>query len=71
MERTPVSSSSIASVGHDPGTDTLHVEFANSGKVYAYQGVDAETHEKLMGAQSIGAHFGKHIRPHYEGRAIS
>ena len=68
MERTPVDSSSIASVGHDPATDTLHVEFKSSSKVYAYPGVSAEDHQALMNAPSIGAHFGKHIRPHYSGR---
>ena len=27
MTRTPVTSSQIASIGHDPGTQKLHVEF--------------------------------------------
>jgi hypothetical protein len=68
MERTPVDSSSIASIGHDPDTDTLHVEFKSSGKIYVYPGVSADDHEALLKASSIGAHFGKHIRAHYSGR---
>jgi hypothetical protein len=61
MERIPVTSSSIASIGHDPTTNTLHVEFKN-GRVYAYADVSAAHHAALLSAESIGAHFGKHIR---------
>ncbi len=68
MKRQPVQSSSIASVGYDASTRTLHVEFAASGHTYEYQDVDPETHETLLSAASIGAHFGKHIRPNFEGK---
>ena len=34
MERQAVSSSNIASVGYDPNSETLEVEFLKSGKVY-------------------------------------
>lgn len=33
MVRTPVASSALASVGYDPSTQTLEVEF-RSGRVY-------------------------------------
>jgi KTSC domain len=69
IERIPVNSSSIASIGYNPDEQTMHVEFS-SGKIYEYEGVDHDTHSKLLGAASVGAHFGKHIRPHYSGRAI-
>jgi KTSC domain len=48
----------------------MHVEF-NSGKVYEYEGVDHDTHAKLLAAPSVGAHFGKHIRPLYSGRMVA
>src|SRR3546814_14208537 len=35
MNRTPVKSSQIASIGHDPSTNTLAIEF-KGGKVYHY-----------------------------------
>lgn len=70
MERTPVSSSAIASVGYDRDAQTMHVEFA-SGKVHEYPDVEPETHAALMNAPSIGAHFSKHIRPHYASRLLS
>lgn len=67
MKRTPVTSSSIKSIGHEG--DTLHVEFA-SGKTYKYSSVSAEKHAALMAASSTGGHFSKHIRPHHTGVAI-
>lgn len=66
MERTPVASSNIASVGHDPETNTLEVEFKNGG-VYQYEGVSADEHGALASADSIGSHFHKNIKSRYQG----
>ena len=68
MKLNPVQSSSISSIGYDAESRTLHVEFAASGHVYSYPDVEPETHQALVNADSIGAHFGKHIRPHYSGK---
>lgn len=70
VTRTPVQSSSIASLGHDAESDTLHVEF-NSGRIYEYSGINTEAYQRLLNAPSIGAHFGRHIRPRFDGKAIS
>lgn len=64
MERAPVSSSTIAAIGYDAESKTLAVEF-HSGKVYHYQGVEPEKHQALLGAESIGRHFGQFIKPNY------
>lgn len=64
MERQPVTSSMIKSVGFD-GTQ-MHIEFPN-GKVYAYTGPKvAEHHAAMMKADSIGKYFGANVRrcPH-------
>ncbi len=61
MDRTPVKSSSILSIGHDPQTNTLEVEFANGG-IYQYADVTAEHHAALLAAESLGKHFQTHIR---------
>jgi len=53
MERTPVESSNVASVGYDEETKTLEVAF-KSGSIYQYSGVEPQTHADLMGAESIG-----------------
>ena len=63
MNMTPVKSSQISAVGHDGGT--LRIRF-NNGSEYDYSGVTQDDYDKLMSAESIGAHFGKSIRGAYE-----
>ncbi len=55
-------STAIAAVGHDPETNTLHVQF-HSGRTYAYPDVSTEAHSQFLDADSMGSHFAKHIRP--------
>ena len=66
---TPVKSSSIASIAHDPATKTLSVKFT-SGETYKYAGVSADQHKKLMGADSIGTHFQQSIRSKFKATKI-
>lgn len=61
MVRTPVTSSQIKSIGHDPETKKLHIEF-NGGAVYEYDDVNVELHKSLMEAESHGKHFHTHIK---------
>ena len=51
MNRTPVKSSFIESIGYEG--DTLEVVYKD-GKVYKYTGVPRETYGSVMGAESIG-----------------
>jgi hypothetical protein len=65
IERQPVKSSQIHSIGYDPETSVLEIEFINGGhggSIYRYHDVPAETHQALIGAQSIGRYFGMQIR---------
>ena len=62
MERHPVESSSLASVGHEERT--LEVEFRNGG-VYRYLGVSADLHRELLNAESLGAFLNTRIKPYY------
>lgn len=61
MKRTPVDSSNVISVGHDPDTNQLHVEFSG-GNVYVYEGVDADKHAALMNADSVGKFLNANIK---------
>ena len=61
MHRTPVSSSNISSIGYDPGTQTLEVEFHN-GSVYQYRGVPQGIYQGLMGAPSHGQYLDAYIK---------
>ena len=61
MNRSPVESSDIASIGYDPATHTLEIEF-QTGALYEYQGVPADTHAQLMSAPSHGRYFNQHVK---------
>lgn len=70
MERTPVVSSNVASVGYDPETSTLEIQF-KSGGIYQYPGVDPNTHLSLMGAESIGRFVNQNIvRAGFKGQKM-
>ena len=62
MERIPVQSSTLASVGYDPDSSILEIEFNSGGGVYQYFGVPEFVHEGLMSAGSKGAYFDHHIK---------
>lgn len=61
MDRKPVQSSNIASVGYEESTETLEVEFSD-GNVYQYQGVPKHIYEQLVSAPSVGQFFHFNIR---------
>jgi len=64
MDRTPVVSSNVASVGYDKESSTLEIEF-NNGAVYQYFDVSEHVYESLLGADSIGGYLAKHIKGTY------
>jgi len=65
MDRTPVSSSNIVSIGYDPDTSTLEVEF-KGGAVYHYFNVPENIHVGLMAAASHGTYLNKYVKGTYK-----
>ena len=61
MDRRPVQSSNLSSIGYDPSTQTLEIEFKGGG-VYTYHDVDQAKADALLNAESVGKHFHAHIR---------
>ncbi|KVQ87317.1 hypothetical protein WK09_19970 [Burkholderia ubonensis] len=65
-----VESSQIYAIGHDPATNTLAIRFLakrggdKPGSLYHYANFTAEDFEAFRDAESIGSHFGKHIKPY-------
>lgn len=63
-----VESSQINAIGHDPETKTLAIQFKNwkgeVGSTYHYANFTAEDFAAFKGAESLGRHFGKHIKLH-------
>ena len=64
MVRTSVRSSNIRSVGYDPASRTLEVEFQSEG-VYQYSSVPENVYQGLMQAASKGSYFHDHIKDRY------
>jgi KTSC domain len=56
VKMTPVESSAVASIGHDPELNELHVNYKNGGR-YIFPDVTADHHTELLKAQSIGKHL--------------
>ena len=67
--RTPVSSSSLSSVGYDDDADVLEIAF-HSGGVYRYRDVSDEVYRDLLRANSKGQYFHEHVRGEYEYERI-
>ncbi len=61
MNRTPVSSSNLASVGYDAGLQVLEVEFLN-GSVYQYLNVPSYVYSGLMSAGSHGSYLDSYVK---------
>jgi hypothetical protein len=64
MHRNAVISRSIRSVGFDPGTHTLQIEF-RSGAVYDFADVPHHVFDELMHAPSKGRYFQERVRDHF------
>ena len=65
----PVESSAIRKIGYDPATQRLFVEFP-SGSVWAYNEVSVDDFNALRSAESVGKHFGQHVRGKFVGAAL-
>lgn len=65
MNRIPVDSSNLASIGYDASSETLEVEFKHGG-IYQYSDVPEDVYEELMSASSHGVYFSANIRNDYD-----
>ncbi len=64
MERETVDSSTVLSIGYEPTSSTLEVEFKNSG-VYQYYNVPEPIYQQLMESDSKGKFMHAYIKPVY------
>jgi hypothetical protein len=69
MERIPVESSSIASVGYDKVTCELELEYRN-GRTYRYLLVPPAAYRLLLRAASVGEYVNRVIKPRFEAKAL-
>ena len=61
MEREPVVSSTVLSIGYEPSSETLEVEFQRGG-VYQYYNVPEPVYQTFMASDSKGAFLQANIR---------
>jgi KTSC domain-containing protein len=64
MNRQPVYSSNVTSIGYDPQSQTLEVEFQN-GAVYQYYNVPSALYGAFIEAPSKGQFLHANIRNQY------
>lgn len=70
MRRTPVTSSSLASLGYSPTQATLEVEFKH-GAVYRYLDVPGDVFEAFLAAESKGTFFNHVLKDCYSYQRVN
>lgn len=66
IERFPIESSNLHSIGYDHARRVLAVGF-NSGAVFHYSNVDLGTWERFVEAPSKGSFFAHHVKGRFRG----
>jgi len=69
MDRTPVSSSNIRSIGYDAQSTILEVEFT-SGDIYQYFNVPEYLYQQFLDASSHGQFLNDNIRYNYRYQKV-
>jgi hypothetical protein len=69
MNRQPVRSSDLQSVGYDADQQVLEIAFHRGG-IYQYYSVPASVYSALMSASSHGQYFHTYIKDRYRYRKI-
>jgi non-canonical purine NTP pyrophosphatase (RdgB/HAM1 family) len=64
VQRVPVDSSDIVSIGYDAKARVLEIEFGG-GRIYQYTDVPPDVHERFMRADSFGAFFNSFVSGHF------
>jgi hypothetical protein len=70
MKRLPVDSSALRSVGYDPRSQLLEIEFIN-GSVYDYYDVPPQAYQEFCEADSMGAFVNFRIKPQFECHEVT
>ena len=70
MNRTPVTSSNILSVGYDSQSVILEVEFT-SGDIYQYFNIPEHLYQQFMNTSSYGQFLNEYIRYNYQYQKVN
>jgi len=69
MDRKPVTSSNLLSVGYDSASNILEIEFKDGG-VYHYSGVPENTYTGIMNAPSKGIYLNQHVKGRHQYKKV-
>jgi hypothetical protein len=69
LERQPVKSRILRSVGYDESIKILEIEFQN-GLAYQFTGVPPKVFADLMHSGEIGKYFSEKIRPKFQSKQV-
>jgi hypothetical protein len=69
LERQPVKSRILHSVGYDDSTKILEIEF-HTGLVYQYSGVPPKVYADLMHSGEIGKYFSEKVRTQFRTKQV-
>lgn len=70
IAHSPVRSSNVHSMGYDPTSRVLEVEYRD-GRCYRFAGVPPEVAESIKRAPSVGAALAQGVRGRYEHQLVS
>lgn len=69
MERKRINASNIRSVGYEPRSRMLEIEFS-SGSIVHYSGVSEDVYRRLMNAPSPGSFFHDRIDENFPSKRV-
>ncbi len=69
LERSPVKSRILRSVGYDASTKILEIEF-QTGIVYQYLKVPPKVHADLMHSEEPGKYFSEKVRTRFQAKQV-
>ncbi len=70
LERQPVKSRILRSVGYNDSTKILEIEF-HTGLVYQYSGVPPKVYADFMHSDEIGKFFSEKVRTQFRTKQVS
>lgn len=70
MERHPLESRAIASVGYDEASCMLEIEFS-SGRIYEFSGVPKSAYDWLLRTSNKGSYVARMINGRYPHRDVT
>ena len=69
VDRQPVKSRILRSVGYNDSAKILEIEFQN-GQIYQFSDVPPKVYADLMRSGEIGKYFSEKIRPRFQSKQV-